>query len=97
MCGIEPYSKILLWMFLAGALAMAVLSRKLNDHLLNPPPPAKSIWFRKKHHIKPSYLLKPDRYFDEAGQPWAWRFTLVTAVTVTAGVLALYAMSVCRP
>ena len=28
MCGIEPYSKILLWMFLVGSLAMAVLSRK---------------------------------------------------------------------
>ena len=96
MCGIEPYSHVLLWMFVAGALCMAVLARKLNDHLLVLPPPPKSLWFRKKNRIKPSYLMKPDLYFDAAGQPWAWRFTLVTAVTLAAGGLSLYAMTVCR-
>ncbi len=96
MCGIEPYARILLWMFLAGSICMAVLARKLTDHLLRSPPPPTSIWFRKKIHIKPSYLLKPEEHFDAAGQPWAWRFTLVTAVTIAAGVLAFYAMTVCR-
>ena len=43
------------------------------------------------------YLLKPDQYFDAAGLPWAWRFTLVTAVTIVTGVLALYATTACRP
>jgi hypothetical protein len=40
--------------------------------------------------------MKPDVYFDAAGQPWAWRFTLVTAVTLATGALTLYAMTVCR-
>jgi hypothetical protein len=96
MCGIEPYSSALLWMFVAGSVCMAVLARKLNEHLLVPPPPPKHLLFRKKNHIRPSYLMKPDVYFDAAGQPWAWRFTLVTAVTVTAGGLALYGMVACR-
>ncbi len=96
MCGIEEYSKILIWMFLGGSACMAVLSRKLNEHLLEPPPPPKHMWFRKKNHIKPSYLLKPDLYFDKRGQGWAWRFTIVTAITLLAGILSFYAIFACR-
>lgn len=96
MCGIEPYSGVLLWLFLAGSVCTAVLARKLNEHLLVPPPPPTHLLFRRKHHIRPHYLLKPDLYFDAAGQPWAWRFTLITAGTVAAGMLAFYAMTVCR-
>ena len=75
---------------------MAVLSRKLNDHLLEPPPPPKYTWFRKKIHIKPLYLLKPDLYFDQAGQPWAWRMALISAVTLAAGLLSFYVIFACR-
>lgn len=96
MCGIEPFAKILIWIFVVGSICMAVLSRKLNEHLLAPPPPPKHIWFRKKNHIKPSYLMKPDLYFDQAGQPWAWRFTLIAALTLATGLLSFYALLFCR-
>lgn len=96
MCAIEPYSGVLLWTFVAGSVCMAVLARKLTDHLLVPPPPPRNFLFRKKIHVRLRYLLKPDAYFDAAGQPWAWRLALVTAVSLAAGMLALYAMTACR-
>lgn len=96
MCGIEAYSEFFIWMFLGGSACMAILSRKLNEHLLEQPPPPKHLWFRKKNHIKPSYLLKPDLYFDRLGQGWAWRYSLVTAVTLTAGIFSFYALFACR-
>ncbi|MBB42184.1 MAG: hypothetical protein CMM44_00310 [Rhodospirillaceae bacterium] len=96
MCGFEVYSKIFLWMFLGGSACMAIISRKLNDHLLKPPPPPKHLWFRKKNHIKPLYLLKPDLYFDKRGQGWAWRFTLVSALTLLMGIMSFYTIFACR-
>jgi len=96
MCVLEPNIHVLIWIFLAGVCAMAVLSRKLNEHLLVPPPPPKHLWFRKKNHIKPSYLLKPDLYFDAIGCRWAWRFTLVAAFSGAAFLLTSYIVNVCR-
>jgi len=75
---------------------MAIISRILNDHLLVPPDPPKHIWFRKKNFIKPSYLLKPDLYFDELGCRLAWRFTIVTAVTGSSFLIILYLLLTCK-
>lgn len=98
MCELEAFAKSLIWVFVAGSCCMAVLARKLTEHLLVAPPLPLPLhnWFRKKIHIKPSYLLKPDLYFNQAGQPWAWRFTLVTAVTLGAGLLSFYVIFACR-
>ena len=96
MCDLGEHSTILVWFFIAGAAAMAVLSRKLNEHLLEPPPPPKHIWFRKKNHIKPSFLMKPDLYFNSVGCQWAWRFTIVAAVTGLAFLLIMYLLLVSR-
>ena len=96
MCELEAFAKSLIWVFVAGSCCMAVLARKLTDHLLVAPPAPRHTWFRKKIHIKPSYMLKPDLYFDQAGQPWAWRFTVVAAVTFGAGFLSFYIIFTCR-
>jgi len=97
MCAIAAYSKLLVWLFLAGTVCMAVLSRKLNDHLLTPPEPDRSILFRRKHFIRPSYLIKPDLYFDRAGQGLAWRVALLAALSFAVFLALLYVMLVCRP
>lgn len=96
MCGLAEYSSNLVWFFLLGALVMAVLSRKLNDHLLVAPKPDTSFLFRKKNRIKPTYLLKPDLYFDPKGCQWAWRFTLVAAFSGVAFLAIMYLLLVCR-
>lgn len=95
MCNLQAHSALLVWMFLSGAAVMAVLSAKLNKHLLVPPPPPKHFWFRKKNHIKPSFLMKPDLHFDEVGCQWAWRFTIVAAVTGVAFFIIMYGIVVC--
>lgn len=97
MCDIAAYSKLLVWLFLGGTICMAVLSRKLNEHLLVPPKPEKHILFRRKHFIKPAYLIKPDLYFDEAGQRLAWRVALLTVFSFTTFLALLYIMLICRP
>lgn len=96
MCELETLTKSLIWIFVAGSCCMAVLARKLTDHLLVAPPPPRHSWFRKKIHIKPSYLFKPDLYFDQPGQAWAWRMALVTAVTMAAGLVSFYVIFACR-
>ena len=96
MCSLEAHTPLLIWLFLAGAAIMAILSAKLNKHLLVPPPPPKHLWFRKKNHIKPSFLMKPDLYFDEAGCQWAWRFSVVATVTGMAFLVILYGLLACR-
>ena len=96
MCELEPFSKVLIWVFVAGSCCMAVLARKLSDHLLVAPPAPRHTWFRQKIHIKASYLLKPDLHFDRAGQPWAWRMAIVTAITCAAGLLMFYVIFACR-
>ena len=75
---------------------MAVISRMLNDHLLVPPDPPKNLWFRKRNFIKPSYLMKPDLYFDELGCRLAWRFTIVTGISGTTFLLILFLMLSCK-
>mgnify|MGYP001490274892 FL=1 len=90
MCSLWEYSTTLVWIFLAGTAAMAIISRMLNDHLLVPPDPPKNLWFRKRNFIKPSYLMKPDLYFDEMGCRLAWRFTIVSAVSGFAFLLIIY-------
>ena len=96
MCELESFSKLLVWLFVAGSCCMAVMARKLTEHLLVTPPPPMHTWFRKKIHIKPSYLLKPDLYFDQIGQSWAWRMALVSAITLGAGLLSFYVVFACR-
>lgn len=97
MCEIAVHSKLLVWLFFGATVCMAVLSRKLNDHLLVPPEPDKSILFRRKHFIRPSYLLKPDLYFDGIGQRLAWRVALLTALSFVLLLVLVYIMTVCRP
>ena len=96
MCGLAEYSTNLIWFFLSGSVVMAVLARKLNDHLLVAPKPDTSIIFRKKIHIKPTYFLKPDLYFDAKGCQWAWRFTLVASFSGAAFLAIMYLLLVCR-
>ncbi len=97
MCDIAAYSKLLVWLFLGGTICMAVLSRKLNDYLLVPPEPDKHILFRRKHFIKPSYLVKPDLYFNAVGQRLAWRVALLAAFSFVLFLALLYIMLICRP
>ena len=97
MCELAAHSKLLVWLFFGATVCMAVLSRKLNDHLLVPPEPDKSILFRRKHFIRPSFLLKPDLHFDAAGQGLAWRVALLTAFSFVLLVVLLYIMLACRP
>jgi len=94
---LEAQTSGFVWVFLIATLMMALLSRKLNEHLLVPPEPPKHIWFRKKNHIKPSYLMKPDLYFDETGCRWAWRFTVFAAIASGIFLLLLYRMFACSP
>tara|TARA_Y100001936_G_C15528252_1_gene386264 strand:+ start:140 stop:433 length:294 start_codon:yes stop_codon:yes gene_type:complete len=96
MCSLWEYSTTLVWIFLAGTAAMAIISRMLNDHLLVPPDPPKNLWFRKRNFIKPSYLMKPDLYFDEMGCRLAWRFTIVSAVSGFAFLLIIYLLLSCE-
>ena len=96
MCSLWEYSTTLVWIFLAGTAAMAVISRMLNDHLLVPPDPPKNLWFRKRNFIKPSYLMKPDLYFDEMGCRLAWRFTIISAVSGFAFLLIIYLLLNCE-
>ncbi|MEE8333302.1 MAG: hypothetical protein V3R85_05595 [Alphaproteobacteria bacterium] len=97
MCEIAAHSKLLVWLFLGGTVCMAVLSRKLNEYLLVPPEPEKHIWFRRKHFIKPSYLVKPDLYFTTAGQRLAWRVALLAAFSFVMLLALLYILLICRP
>ncbi|MBD19866.1 MAG: hypothetical protein CMM37_02365 [Rhodospirillaceae bacterium] len=96
MCSLWEYSTTLVWIFLAGTAAMAIISRMLNDHLLVPPDPPKNLWFRKRNFIKPSYLMKPDLYFDEMGCRLAWRFTIISAVSGFAFLLIIYLLLNCE-
>ena len=91
MCDIESLPKILVWTFIAGAMVLAVLSRKLNDHLLEIPPQPTgpfSILFRRKYHVRPRFLFDPERFFDAAGQRWVLRFNAV-AIWCLAALAAL--------
>ncbi|MBO37591.1 MAG: hypothetical protein CMM75_00225 [Rhodospirillaceae bacterium] len=97
MCSLWEHSTVFVWVFLASAAAMAIISRILNDHLLIPPDPSKHIWFRKKNFIKPSFLMKPDLHFDELGCRLAWRFTIVTAVTGASFLIIMYLLLACKP
>jgi len=97
MCGIAAHSTLLVWLFLAGTVCMAVLSRKLNDHLLVPPVPDRNILFRRKHFIRPTQLLRPELHFDAAGQGLAWRVALLTAFSFAVLLVLLYIMLACRP
>lgn len=73
MCESEWLTQLLIWSFVGCALGMAVVSRKLNDHLLvvpTQPTGPFSILFRRKYHVKPSFLFDPEKHFDAGGQPW---------------------------
>ncbi|NKB22562.1 MAG: hypothetical protein GKS01_18910 [Alphaproteobacteria bacterium] len=96
MCGLWEHSTVLVWIFLAGAAAMAIISRVLNDHLLVPPDPPKNIWFRKRNFVKPSYFMKPDLYFDAFGCRLAWRFTIVATVTGSSFLLIMFLLLSCK-
>jgi hypothetical protein len=80
MCENESLPTVLVWTFIAGAMILAGLSRKLNAHLLEIPPQPTgpfSILFRRKYHVRPRFLFDPESYFDADGQRWVLRFNAV--------------------
>lgn len=94
MCEIEWLPKLLIWSFVGCALVLAIVSRKLNDHLLVAPQQPTgpfSIFLRRKYHVKPSFLFAPEKHFDTAGLPWARRFLwiLVLGAVVLTALVAL--------
>lgn len=91
MCENESLLTLLVWTFITGAMVLAVLSRKLNDHLLEIPPQPTgpfSIFFRRKYHVRPHFLFDPERFFDADGQRWVLRFNAV-AIWCLAALAAL--------
>ena len=95
MCEIDWLPKLLIWSFVACALALALVSRKLNGHLLVLPAQPSgpfSVFFRRKYHVKPSFLLDPAKHFDADGQRWARTFTrllMLGALILTALVVLM--------
>ncbi len=99
MCEIPHLPAILVWTFLGSAIAMAFLSRGLNDHLLEIPPPPSgpfSFLFRRRYHVRPYFFLAPRKFFDEAGQQWVRRFLAVLAWTVLLLAALGYVLYECR-
>ncbi len=91
MCEIDPLPKLLVWTFIAGAVILAGLSRKLNAHLLEIPPQPTgpfSILFRRKYHVRLRFLFDPESHFDGDGQRWVTRFNAV-AIWCLAALAAL--------
>lgn len=88
MCEIDWLPKLLIWSFVGAAALLALVSRRLNDHLLVvPAEPAGpfAFLFRRKYHVKPSMLFDPARHFDAEGQKWARRFGRL--MILSAGLL----------
>ena len=98
MCEIDPLPKLLVWSFIAGAVILAGLSRKLNAHLLEIPPQPTgpfSILFRRKYHVRPRFLFDPESYFDAAGLRWVYRFNAVAIWCLAVLATLTYLIVVC--
>lgn len=66
MCEISWMPKLLVWTFVGTTLVLALISRRLNGHLLLPPTsPTGPFAFllRRKYHVRPSFLFDPARHF----------------------------------
>jgi hypothetical protein len=98
MCDIDWLPKFLIWSFVAAALMLAMVSRKLNDHLLvTPTQPSGpfSFLFRRKYHVKPGMLFDPVRHFDADGQQWAKLFSRLMILSAGLMVLLIVVMRAC--
>lgn len=99
MCDIPQLTQILIWTFAGSTLVMALLSRKLNDHLLEIPPQPTgpfAILFRRRYHVRIRFFLAPEKYFDAAGLQWAKRFLAVTGWSVLMLAALGYVLYACR-
>ncbi len=98
MCDIPNLPTILVWTFIASAVVLAVLSRRLNGHLLEIPTQPTgpfSLLFRRRYHVRVHFFLAPKKYFDKAGQPWVKRFIAVTLWTILMLLALVYALNEC--
>ena len=80
MCDNPDLPSTLVWTFILSTVVLAVLSRKLNGHLLEIPPQPTgpfSILLRRRYHVRLRFLFDPGKYFDEAGRKWVYRFNAV--------------------
>ena len=99
MCEILWLPKALVWSFVVVALVLALVSRKLNDHLLtlpNQPSGPFAVLFRRKYHVKLAYLRDPTRHFDAAGQRWVKLFIRLLAAAIVLFVLLAVAVQGCN-
>lgn len=98
MCEIASLPTLLVWTFVAGAVIMAVLSRKLNAHLLEIPPQPTgpfSILFHRKYHVRLRFLFDPESHFDADGQRWVTRFNAVAIWCLSALAALTYLIVSC--
>ena len=98
MCEIAWLPKLLVWSFVVVALALALVSRKLNDHLLTPPEEYAgpfAVFYRRKYHVRFSHLRDPRRHFDQAGQRWVRLFIRMVALAVALFVALGVAVQAC--
>ncbi len=98
MCEIDSLPTLLVWTFVAGAVVLAVLSRKLNAHLLEIPPQPTgpfSILFRRKYHVRLRFLFDPESNFDADGQRWVLRFNAVAIWCLAALAALTYLIVAC--
>ena len=99
MCEILWLPKALVWSFVIAALALALVSRKLNDHLLTLPDQPSgpfAVLFRRKYHVRLSYLCAPARHFDAAGQRWVKLFVGLLAAAVLLFALLTITVQGCN-
>jgi hypothetical protein len=99
MCDVSWLPSFLVICFVFGTLLMALVARKLHDHLLVPPPPPPrgpfAILFRRKYHIKLNQFLKPSEHFDTEGQGWARLFIRLGALSLGMFIAIAYLMQSC--
>jgi hypothetical protein len=93
MCEIVWLPQALIWSFAIVSLALALVSRKLDGHLLilpTEPTGPFAILFRRKYHLRLSYLRDPARHFDATGQRWVRLF--IRLLAIAAALFALIAV-----
>lgn len=99
MCEVSWLPTFMIFSFVVAALMLALVARKLQDHLLVPPPPQPSgpfsILFRRKYHIRPHQFFQPAKHFDRDGQPWARLFLRLGALTLGLLIAVVYLMHNC--
>jgi len=99
MCTVTWLPSFLILSFVGVALLLALVARKLHDHLLVPPPPPPSgpfsVLFRRKYHIRLHQFLQPSKHFDTDGQGWARLFLRLGALTLGLLIAVVYLMHAC--